>query len=106
MRQDKRSRISPVQFFRKDTEKVTEDKMVKYTKKNFLDYAEAYGDYNISFDEIDEKRHQAWLNYIGHWSLKELQKHFGFTHKNSWDGKEIYKPTEDQFKKWKEKNCD
>ena len=69
--------------------KYIENKMVKYTKKDFLDYAEAFGDYSMSFDEIDEKRHQAWLNYINYWSLKELQDFFGFTHKNSWTGKEI-----------------
>ena len=39
---------------------------------------------------------------MSHWSLKELQEYFGFTHKNNVDGKEIYKPREDQFKKWKE----
>tara|TARA_R100000687_G_C6353262_1_gene119869 strand:+ start:307 stop:564 length:258 start_codon:yes stop_codon:yes gene_type:complete len=80
------------------------DGFVKYTKKDFLDYAEAYGDYNISFDEIDEKRHEAWLSYIGHWSLKELQNFFGFTHKDSGDGKEIFMKTKEEFKKWKEEN--
>ena len=76
--------------------------MIRYTKEDFLDYAEAFGDNNLTYDEISEVRHEAWINYIKHWTLGELQEYFGFTHKNNVDGKEIYKPREDQFKKWKE----
>ena len=82
--------------------RIEEDKMIRYTKEDFLDYAEAFGDNNLTYDEISEVRHEAWLKYMSHWSLKELQEYFGFTHKNNVDGKEIYKPREDQFKKWKE----
>ena len=31
---------------------MTEDKMVKYTKKDFLDYAEAYGDGTFTYPPI------------------------------------------------------
>ena len=70
----------------------TQDKMIRYTKKDFLSYAEAFGDNQLIYDEIPEARHETWLRYISHWSLEELQQHFGFTHKNNVDGKEIYKP--------------
>ena len=83
---------------------IEEDKMIRYTKEDFLDYAEAFGDNSLTYDEMTEARHEAWINYIKHWTLGELQVFFGFTHKNSWDGKEIFMKTDEEFKKWKEEN--
>ena len=64
-------------------------RLIYYNKKDFLDYAICFGDSNLSYEEMSEDRHQAWLNYIKHWTLEELQIHFGFTHKDNVDGKEI-----------------
>ena len=44
-------------------------RLIYYNKKDFLDYAKCFGDSNLSYDEMSEDRHQAWLNYIKHWTL-------------------------------------
>ena len=30
--------------------RIEEDKMIRYTKEDFLDYAEAFGDNNLTYD--------------------------------------------------------
>ena len=67
------------------------NEMVKYTKKDFLDYAEAF---NYELDEIKDKDGNILSDddikkQMKSWSLKQFQDWFGFTHKNSWTGDEV-----------------
>ena len=70
-----------------------ENKIIKYTKKDFLDYAEAF-DYEL--DEVKDKNGKiltddAIKKQMESWSLKEFHDWFDFSHKNSWTGDEIRK---------------
>ena len=70
-----------------------ENKIIKYTKKDFLDYAEAF-DYEL--DEVKDKNGKVLTDddikkQMESWSLKEFHDWFGFSHKNSWTGDEIRK---------------
>lgn len=70
-----------------------ENKIIKYTKKNFLDYAQAF-DYEL--DEIKDKNGNILSDNdikknMKSWTLKDFQEFYGFTHKNEWTGSEIKK---------------